>query len=199
MKILLVGASGTIGRAVATELGTRHQIVRAGRNGGDVTVDFTDRNSIAEMFRQVGQVDAIAVAAGNAHFGPLADMGAAEFAVGLNEKLMGQVNVAQLGVAHLADGGSITLIGGVLAEQPVRGGASASMVNAAIEGFVRAAAIELPRGIRINVVSPNMLLESLDIYGPYFRGVEPVPAARVGLAFSRSIEGGQTGQVYRVF
>ena len=62
----------------------------------------------------------------------------------------------------------------------------------------RAAAIELPRGMRINVVSPTVFAESMEGYGPYFRGFEPMPVARAARAFSRSIEGAQTGQVYKV-
>ena len=71
------------------------------------------------------------------------------------------------------------------------------MVNGALESFVRAAAIEL-RNQRINAVSPSVIAESMDAYGAYFRGFEPVPAKRVALAFSRSVEGAQTGQIYRV-
>jgi NAD(P)-dependent dehydrogenase (short-subunit alcohol dehydrogenase family) len=112
---------------------------------------------------------------------------------------MGQVNLAQIGRDHLNDCGSITLITGILGEQPIRTGSSASMVNGALEAFVRAAAIELPRGIRINAVSPNVFVESMPAYGPYFRGFEAVPVARAALAFSRSVEGAQTGQVYRVY
>ena len=198
MKILLVGANGTIGRAVAAELAPRHDIVRAGRSGGDVTVDLTDEASILALYRQIGKIDAVLSAAGNMRFAPLAELTAADFAIGLNDKLMGQVNLARHAVANLTDGGSITLIGGIVAEQPIRNGASASLVNAGLEGFVRGAAIELPRGIRINLISPNVLVESMDSYGPFFRGFEPVPASRVGLAYSRSVEGAQTGQIYRV-
>ena len=73
------------------------------------------------------------------------------------------------------------------------------MVNSAIEAFVRAAAVELPRGLRINAVSPNVFAESMPGYAPYFRGFEPIPVARAALAFSRSVEGAQSGQVYKVF
>jgi NAD(P)-dependent dehydrogenase (short-subunit alcohol dehydrogenase family) len=86
----------------------------------------------------------------------------------------------------------------VLAQDPIRYGASASLANGGIEAFVRAAALELPRGVRINAVSPGVLLESMPGYAPYFRGFEPVPAARAALGFARSVEGAQTGQVYRI-
>ncbi|HWY26265.1 MAG TPA: short chain dehydrogenase [Nevskia sp.] len=198
MKILLVGASGTLGSAVAKELGQRHEILAAGRNGR-FKVDITDNAAIRKLFAQTGKVDAIACAAGKVDFGPLAEMNEQRYAVGLRDKLMGQVNLSLIGQEFLNDGGSITLIGGILAEQPIVAGTSASMVNGALESFVRAAAIELARGLRINLVSPNVLQESMADYGPYFRGFEPVPAARAALAYSRSIEGRQTGQVYRVF
>ena len=197
-KVLLVGASGTLGRAVHKELATRHQVIAASRNG-KTKVDITDSGTIRRLFEQVGKVDAIACAAGHVHFGALADMTDDLFGVGLRDKLMGQVNLAMVGRDWLNDGGSITLVSGILAEQPIRAGASASMVNGALEAFVRAAAIELPRGLRINAVSPNVFAESMAGYAPFFRGFEAIPVARAALAYSRSIEGAQSGQIYRVY
>jgi NAD(P)-dependent dehydrogenase (short-subunit alcohol dehydrogenase family) len=197
MKILIVGATGTIGKAIAAELSQRHQIVAACRSSGDVKVNIADLASIREMFERVGAVGAVACAAGNVHFGPLEAMTAQEFDVGLRDKLMGQVNLVLVGREFVEPGGSFTLISGVLANDPIRYGAAASMVNGAIESFVRAAAIELPQH-RINAVSPTVLEESLDAYGAYFRGFEAVSAERVARAFSKSIEGSQTGQIYSV-
>lgn len=197
-KVLLVGASGTLGRAVLRQLKQRHAVVSASRNA-KLKVDIADSASIRRLFEQVGKVDAIVCAAGNVHFGALADMTEQLYALGLRDKLMGQVNLALIGRDYLNDGGSITLITGILAEQPIRFGSSASMVNGALEAFVRAAAIELPRGIRINAVSPNVFAESMPGYAPFFRGFEAIPVARAALAFSRSVEGAQTGQVYKVF
>lgn len=199
MKIIVIGASGTIGKAVSSHLAARHEIVSVGTNSGDVRADIRDSAQVRRLFEQAGKVDAVVVAAGAVHFGPLAELGPEQFQVGIASKLMGQVNVAQAAAEWLSDGGSITLISGIVAEQPIRFGASASMVNSAVEGFVRGAAIELPRGLRINAVSPTLLEESLDAYGPYFYGFEPTSASRVALAYSRSVEGAQTGQVYRVW
>jgi NAD(P)-dependent dehydrogenase (short-subunit alcohol dehydrogenase family) len=199
LKVLLVGASGTLGRAVHAELVRRHDVVTAARNSGDHRVDITDTASIRTLFETLGELDAIACAAGGVHYAPLADMSEESYAIGLRDKLMGQVNLALLGAPHLRDGGSITLIAGILAEQPIRTGSSASMVNGALEAFARAAAIELPRGLRINAVSPNVFVESMGSYGPFFRGFEAIPVARAALAYSRSVEGAQTGQVYRVY
>lgn len=198
MKILLVGASGTIGQAVVQNLEPRHNIITAGREHGDYRVDLSRPQTVISLLEQVGSVDAIICTAGNLHFGPLAEMTAAQFNLGLQDKLLGQVQLALAGQHFLTEGGSITLTSGILSQEPIRNGANATAVNAALEGFVTAAAIELPRGIRINVVSPTLLTESIPTYGPFFPGFETVPAQRVGLAYQRSVEGGQTGRIYRV-
>ena len=198
MKIILVGASGTIGQAIDRELRERHDIVRVGRNSGELQVNIADPASIRRLFEQTGPFDALISAAGNAHFGALEELSAKEFAVGLDDKLMGQVNLVLIGRELANDGASFTLTSGVLSEDPIRYGAAVSTVNAALDGFVRAAAIELPRGLRINGVSPTILEESLPAYGPFFRGFKAVPAATVALAYAKSAEGRQTGQVYRV-
>jgi NAD(P)-dependent dehydrogenase (short-subunit alcohol dehydrogenase family) len=204
LRILLIGASGTLGRAVAAELGQRHDIVTAGRGGGDVRMDISDAASVVSAINQVGPIDALACAAGHVNFRPLeaiapAGIGDSVYALGLTDKLLGQVNLALAARETLRDGGSITLVGGILSDIPVVAGSSASMVNGALEAFTRAAAIELPRGLRINLVSPTVLTESMPSFGPFFRGFEPAPAARAALAYSRSIEGRQTGQVFKVF
>ena len=197
-KILLIGASGAIGQAVAKNLGARHQLITAGRSSGDHRVDLTDDASVAALLEAVGKVDAIVSATGSLHFGPLTEMTAEQFNIGLQDKLLGQVRLALRGQHHLNDGGSITLTAGVLAIEPIRAGANATAVNAALEAFAAAAAIELPRGIRINTVSPTLLTESIGTYGAFFPGFETVSAERAALAYQRSVEGPQTGRVYRV-
>jgi NAD(P)-dependent dehydrogenase (short-subunit alcohol dehydrogenase family) len=202
-RILLVGASGTLGRAIATELGVRHKIIFAGRSNADVVLDIAEAESIRKALQNAGELDAVVCAAGEVTFAPLADFHAAAlgdslYTLGLRNKLLGQVNLALAARDVLADCGSITLISGILSRHPIAAGTSASMVNGALESFTRAAAIELPRGLRINCVSPSVLTEAMPKYAPFFRGFESVPAARAALAFSRSVEGLETGQVYRV-
>jgi len=198
MKILIIGATGTIGKAVVSELGVRHDILQAGRSRAPLRVDIASEASLRELFGAVGTIDAIVCAAGDVHFGPLATMTVDQFKIGLNEKLLGQVQLALIGAEHLTDGGSITLTSGILSRDPIKLGSNASTVNAAVEGFVRAAAIELPRGIRINAVSATLVVESLPSHGAYFRGFETVPVQRVANAYAKSVEGAQTGQVYAV-
>lgn len=198
MKILLVGALGTVGRGVAAELAQRHEVIGAGRKGAQVTLDLADRESIRRALEPLGPLDAIVSAAGQVAWKPLLELTAENWAYSVANKLMGQVNLAMVGQRYLRDGGSITLTSGVLRDHPVAYGAAASLANGGIEAFVRAAAIELPRGLRINAVSPGVLLESMEDLGPYFRGFEPVPAARVALGYARSVEGADTGRVYEV-
>lgn len=199
MRVLLVGASGTLGRAVRNELAKNHEIIEAGRTGKDVSVDISSPDSIASMYRQVGRIDAVVSAAGHTHFGPLKDMTPELNEVSIQSKLKGQVNLVLLGIEHLNDGGSFTLTTGVIMDEPIAGGASAALAGGAIQAFVRSAAFELPRGLRINNVSPNVVKESIDTYGPYFPGFDPVPASKVALAYMKSVEGIQSGQTFRVY
>ncbi|CAN5415293.1 short chain dehydrogenase [soil metagenome] len=198
MRVLIVGANGTVGRTVVAALGNRHEIVKAGRSSGDVTVDLTKAKSIRAMYDKAGKLDAVVACAGHVHFGPLTAMTEAQFMIGLQDKLMGQVNLVLEGLKRLNDGGSFTLTSGILDRDPILAGSSASAVNAALAGFVLGAAIEMPRGMRINAVSPGLLQDSAVAYDGFFPGHEPVSSERVGLAFVKSIEGAITGQVIRV-
>lgn len=199
MKIIIVGASGTIGQAVAKELGKKHEIIRAGRNGMDVTVDITSMESIKNMYERVGKVDAVISATGGAHFASITELTPALNEIGIESKLKGQINLVLLGMDYVNDSGSFTLTTGIMMDDPIPLGASAAMANGGVKAFVKAASIEMPRGIRINSVSPNVLQESLGKYGEFFPGFEAVPASRVALAFKKSVEGAQTGQNYEVY
>ncbi|RFD31435.1 short chain dehydrogenase [Pseudomonas sp. GL93] len=198
MKILLIGASGTIGSAVKAELAQRHEVISIGRTSGDFQVDISDSTSIRTLFEQTGKFDALICAAGSVNFVPLGDMNDSDFELGLRDKLMGQVNLLLIGREYANDGASFTFTSGILNRDPIRTGASAALVNGALDAFVKAAAIELPRGLRINTVSPTVLLEAMGSYAPYFRGYKPAPAADVALAYAKSVEGLQTGQTFIV-
>ncbi len=199
MKVIVVGASGTIGQAVVKELAQRHDIIQASRHNVTHPVDITRPESIAALFEKVGPVDAVVAAVGDIHFGPLAEMTGEQFRLGLNSKLMGQVELVLQGQRFLNDGGSFTLTSGIAVDASIRNIVNASAVNRALEGFAVGSALELSRGQRINVVSPTVLTESMPTYGPYFVGFESVPAARVALAYARSVDGAGTGKIYRVW
>ncbi|KGL39644.1 short chain dehydrogenase [Listeria newyorkensis] len=199
MKIVVVGATGTIGKAIVAKLEQEHTVIMASRKGADVAVDMTSPASIQAMYEQVGKIDALVVAAGAAYFGPLTTMTPENNEQSIDGKLKGQMNLVLLGLEYLNDGGSFTLVTGIMMDDPIKQGASAAMVNGGIRSFVKSAAIEMPRGIRINSVSPNVLQESWDKYADFFVGFNPVPAERVAQAFVKSILGGQTGQNYEVY
>lgn len=198
MKIVIVGASGTIGSAVSDLLAKDHQVIRVGHSQGDARVDMRDPASIRGLFAKLGQFDSLVVASGSAAFNALTEMTDEEWQLGIQSKLMGQINLTRAAIPHLNNKGSITLISGILSEEPINWGASVTTINGAVEHFVKAAACELPRGLRINVVSPTVLAESMDKYADFFPGFVPVPAARVAQAYQRSVLGVQTGQVFRV-
>jgi NAD(P)-dependent dehydrogenase (short-subunit alcohol dehydrogenase family) len=193
MRILLIGATGTIGRAVAATLAGKHELVQASRSKAEERVDLADPSSIRALFDRIGRVDAVVSAAGQAAFKPMTELGDEDFAFSLRHKLMGQVNLVRLGLPSVADGGSITLTSGVLAQRPEPGTAAISLVNSGLEGFIRAAALEAPRRVRVNVVSPPWLTETLQAMGRPLEG--SLPATVVARAYVRSVEGEQTGQV----
>jgi NAD(P)-dependent dehydrogenase (short-subunit alcohol dehydrogenase family) len=195
MRILIVGAGGDVGKAALRALKGRHEIITAGRKSGDISVDLTDSASIEPMFRKSGSLDAVVATAGHSHFGPLSAMTEKDFRKGLDDKLMGQINLVLIGLKQIADAGSFTLTTGVLDRDPVRGGANAAAVNGAISAFVRSAALEMPRGIRINAVSPALLEDSVARFAGVFPGHIPVSSARAGQAYVKSVEGALTGQI----
>lgn len=192
MRVIVVGGTGTIGSAVVAALTGRHEVVVVGRNRGAVQVDLASPDSIRAMFQSVGKLDAVVSAAGQAKFGSLDELTDADYVFSFSNKLMGQVNLVRIGRQFIADGGSFTLTSGVLSHEPMKGSASISMVNAGLEGFVRAAALELPREMRVNIVSPPWVTETL-VARKMDTG-HGMPAASVALAYLASVEGTMTGQ-----
>jgi NAD(P)-dependent dehydrogenase (short-subunit alcohol dehydrogenase family) len=191
VKVIVVGATGTIGRAVADALAARHEVVRVSRKGSPAA-DLEDAASLERLFQTVKEVDAVVSCAGSAAFKPLLQLSDADFQASLRSKLMGQVNLARIGLRHLRDRGSITLTSGVLSREPMPGGAAISMVNAALEGFAVGAALEAPRGIRVNVVSPPWIAETLAALKMDPKG--GIPAAACAKAYLAAVEGRDTGR-----
>ncbi|MFT3980858.1 MAG: short chain dehydrogenase [Ferruginibacter sp.] len=198
MKIIIVGATGTIGKHVVKVLQKDHEIVQAGSTSGDIQVNMENPASIEKMYEAIGPFDALVCTAGNGYFGPLETMKDEDFRKTVDSKLMGQVNLVLIGQHYINPSGSFTLTSGSVAHDPVLQTASLSSINAAIEGFARGAAIELKNAVRINVVSPTVVEESPD-YFPFFPGTVPVGMPAVANAYKKSVLGAQTGQVYKIW
>ena len=196
MKVLVIGSTGTIGRAVADALTARHDVLRVGHSSGDLRMDITDPASIKRLLASTGHVDALVSAAGMAYIGPLADMTREQLRLGVEDKLLGQISLAQLAINAVNDGGSITLSSGLASRTHRPGWSVLSAVNAGLEAFARSAATEMPRKIRINVVSPGVVLETIATLpqpNPFRDAATPV--AEIALAYARSVEGRDSGCV----
>lgn len=196
MKIIIVGASGTMGKYLTSVFEKEHEIVRVGSKSGDVQVDITSPEEIENFFKQVGPFDALISTAGPTFVGPWKKMTDKEFRKGVEGKMMGQINLVLIGQHYINPKGSFTLITGALTHEPQLNFANASAANGAVEGFVRAAAIELENGIRINAVSPTVIEDSPQ-YFPYFPGEIPTTMKQLEYGFRKSVFGANTGQVIK--
>ena len=193
MKIIVIGAAGLIGSAVVKALAGRHDIIGASRKAAEHQVDLTDKASVQRLFNQVGSFDAVVCVAGGAAYKPLLELTDDEFAMSVNYKQMGQVNIARLAIPHLADGGSITLTTGFFSVEPPPNAAALAMANSAVNGFAIGASRELPRGLRINAVSPPFVGE-FRLNGAKST-VESMTAADTALGYVDAVEGQMTGAV----
>lgn len=197
MKIIVFG-TGTIGAAVSEAArAAGHHVVTVARSSGDEHADAADRKSLDALFARVGSFDAVASAAGEVFPAPLADATDEQWERSVQAKGMGQINIVRSALPFINDAGSFTLVSGILGDEATPGMTIGATVNALVEGFVRAAASELPRGVRINCVSPTVLAES-PAYHRYFPGFVPVPARDVALAYLRSISNPYNGRIMRL-
>ena len=198
MKIFIVGASGTMGKHLTSAFEKENEVIRAATEGGDIQVDFTSTISIENMYKQIGAFDALISTAGPIYVGPWKKMSDTEFRKGVDGKMMGQINLVLIGQHFINPKGSFTLITGALSQDPQKNFANASAANGAVEGFVRAAAIELENGIRINAVSPTVI-ENSPQYFPFFPGDIPVTMKQLEYGFRKSVFGANTGQIIKPY
>ncbi|MCL6268212.1 short chain dehydrogenase [Flagellimonas myxillae] len=199
MKILIIGGKGTIGRTVAEHFKKENEVIVAGRSSGDVLVDIADEKSIREMFGKTGKFDAIVCIAGEAKWDKFTNLSENDYFIGIKSKLMGQVNLTRIGVNYLNPKGSITLTTGILADDPVVQTTSAAMVNGGLHSFVKALALELDHGIRVNVVSSGLVEDAYEKYQNYFPGHNPIQMTKVVNGYVRSVMGQGNGEVIRIY
>lgn len=198
MKIIIVGATGTMGKHLASAFEMDHEIIRVASKGGDIQADITSTISLESLFKKVGSFDALISTAGPTYVGRWNTLTDKEFRKGVEGKMMGQINLVLIGQHYINPKGSFTLITGALTHEPQLNFANASAANGAVEGFVRAAAIELGNGIRINAVSPTVI-ENSPQYFPYFPGDIPVTMQQLEYGFRKSVFGANTGQVIKPY
>ena len=199
MKILIIGGNGTIGNKVVSYFNKENEVMIAGRTSGDFSVDIADSNSITEMFKKTGKLDAIICIAGEAKWAEFNALSEDDYYIGLKSKLMGQVNLVRIGQNYLNPNGSITLTTGILADDPVVKTTSASMVNGGIHSFVQAVALEIDNSIRVNVVSSGMVEDAYEKYKDYFPGHNPIPMNKVINGYVRSVKGKGNGEIIRIY
>lgn len=197
--VILIGAQGKMGQAALSGLG-KHKVITASRSGEgcDFQVDITSRESIERLYQNVGSFDAVVNTAGYCEYAPFGEMSDEQWQTTIQSKLMGQINLVNVGLNYINQGGSFTLISGILNIKPIPLAIADATTSGAIDTFVQCVAHELPRGIRINVVNPTILEEAWDVYGEMMPGFQPVPGALVGKAFERSVDGFISGQVLYV-
>ncbi|GAA4319981.1 short chain dehydrogenase [Pontixanthobacter gangjinensis] len=198
MKILIIGANGTIGKKVSEALSDKHEIIKVGKTSGEIQTDIAEASSIEEMFEKAGKVDAVVCIAGDAKWDKFDKLSEEDFYIGIKSKLMGQVNLVRIGRKYLNPGGSFTLTTGILADHPVDKTTSAAMVNGGIHSFVKAAALELENGHRINAVSADLVEDAKEKYEDYFPGHTPVPMYKVADAYKKSVLGKVNGEIIRI-
>lgn len=198
MKILVIGGNGTIGKTIVARLEADNEVIIAGRNSGDVTVDIASSTSISEMLNKTGKVDAIINVAGDAKWDKFDNLTEEDFYIGIKSKMMGQINLVRLGRAFLNKGGSITLTTGILADEPVDMTTSAAMVNGAVQSFTKAVALELDNNIRVNCVSADLVEDAYEKYKDYFPGNTPVPMNKVVDAYVKCVFGKINGNILKI-
>lgn len=199
MKILVIGANGTIGKRLTPTLEKQHEVITAGRNSGDIRVDISSESSIKNMFDSLKDIDACICIGASGPMDNFSTLTEKQLLEDFKGKLFGQMNLVLIGQHYLKDDGCFTLTSGVFADFPHKGVTGGAVISGALHSFVLSASIELPRGLRINVVSPGMAEDSAKDFGYLFPSLTPVSMTDLTAAYEKTIEEKITGQILRVY
>lgn len=191
-KILVIGATGLLGKAIVQKLAGTADVIEASFSHPANPVDLADPSALKALFEKVGKVDAIICTAGVAHFKPFAETQDADWQFAIANKMMGQINTVRFGAEYLNEGGAIVLTTGTLAQTPLPGSAIVSAVNAAVEGAIRAFSLELDK-VRINAVSPGWITETLAAMG--MDTAAGMPAEDVAQFYVDLVEQSRSGDI----
>ena len=194
-KIIVVGATGKLGRVVVEGLQKDYKVIRAGRSGPDLMIDAFDFESVSDVFASVGPFDGLVSCIGGTPFKTFDELTMEDFASGLSTKCFSQLNLAKEAIPFLRENGSITLTSGIIGDEPIIAGSCAAAANGALNMCVSTLAAEYAGKLRINIVSPSIIENSVDYYGMLFDGFEPTSNESIILAYRRTISAPITGQV----
>lgn len=196
-KLVIVGATGTIGKKLADSFSKEYEIIAVARTTKPHQMDMTSESSIRKFFHLIGQVDGLICVAGEAKWKPLQELTNEDFANAIASKLMGQINLVRTAVNYLHPTGSITLTSGILGDKPLLQTTAAATVNGGINSFVKAAALDI-QPIRINVVSSGVVEDTYEKYKSYFKETLPVLMKELVNAYKLSLEGDMSGKIIRI-
>jgi len=195
-KIIVVGATGRLGRVVVNGL-KDYEVIRAGRSGPDLKIDALDFESVSDVFASVGTFDGLISCIGGTPFKTFEELTMEDFALGMSKKCFSQLNLAKAAIPFLSDNGSITLTSGIIGDEPILAGSCAAAANGALNMSVSTLAAEFAGRLRINVVSPSIIENSVEDYGMLFDGFEPTSEKRIIEAYRRTISAPISGRVLR--
>jgi len=162
MRIVIVGATGSVGKTAVAALADRHEIIGVGRTSGDVHMDVEDVHSIRAMYRKVGRVDAVVSAVGHEVDVTIADLvaderaatpsSAAERVVPDGQELRRQLLRAARRLAGAAEG--------VLEDQRRRTDDLAASLEAGVTALLERRALRLARAMdKLEALSPLAALK----------------------------------------
>lgn len=195
-KIVVVGATGRLGRVVVGGL-SDYEVIRAGRSGPDLKIDALDFESVSDVFASVGTFDGLISCIGGTPFKTFEELTMEDFALGLSKKCFSQLNLAKAAIPYLTESGSITLTSGIIGDEPILAGSCAAAANGALNMCVSTLAAEYAGKLRINIVSPSIIENSVEDYGMLFDGFEPTSKKRIVEAYRRTISAPISGRVLR--
>ena len=194
-KIIVVGATGKLGRVVVEGLRKDYEVIRAGRSGPDLKIEAFDFESVSDILASVGPFDGLVSCIGGTPFKTFEELTMDDFAAGLSTKCFSQLNLAKAAIPFLSENGSITLTSGIIGDEPIIAGSCAAAANGALNMCVSTLAAEYAGKLRINVVSPSIIENSVDHYGMLFDGFEPTSNESIIHAYRRTISAPITGRV----
>ena len=195
-KIVVVGATGRLGRVVVDGLND-YEVIRAGRSGPDLKIDALNFESVSDVFASIGTFDGLISCIGGTPFKTFEELTMEDFALGLSKKCFSQLNLAKAAIPYLTENGSITLTSGIIGDEPILAGSCAAAANGALNTCVSTLAAEYAGKLRINIVSPSIIENSVEDYGMLFDGFEPTSKKRIVEAYRRTISAPISGRVLR--